>query len=174
MEVLATLSRPTLDSALEPILDIATEYPSLFMPFLDVIVPYLLSLMSPPQWNLPEHQYSPYPLSDMQYAEWLPVANQASECLLAMIQAHPADFNIEERRGYIDSLAGLYIAHQICGFEDQMCREDWLAVTDVRPQTDAIVGKARLTGTQPDQPDDEYPEYPEEALERLSWALGKF
>lgn len=120
------LSRETLDSALEPISELADEYPSLFIPIIDEVMPFLLSLVAPPRDGLPPHSsYSPYPLSHLNLEDWIPVANQAIELMLSVMAHYPGEFESRERQEYVRALVGSMLGYQISAFGDQMDCTEW-------------------------------------------------
>lgn len=178
-QVLPGLDRSALDSAIEPISELADDYPSLFLPIIDQIMPYLLHLIAPPRDGLPIHTYSSYPLSDLDFEEWVPVANQATEMILFIIAAYPKEFERPERIPYIHALVGSLLGHQISGLGGQMDCTDWLDPgANVSPVSrcswcmGSVPIMVVLTPNQLSDEDYDYPAYPEEALVRLSEALG--
>jgi hypothetical protein len=59
----------------------------LFVPSFDSILPYLLSLLSPPLKQLsPGHSFSTYPIPDIGYDEWLEISAPATELLTTLIE----------------------------------------------------------------------------------------
>jgi hypothetical protein len=125
-QILPGLDISSLDSALEPIAELAYECPALFLPILDHVMPFLLHLIAPPRQGLPVHQYSPYPLSDLEFDDWVPVANQATEMILYIIENYPNEFEVPERKPYVQALVGSLLGHQICAFGEQFECTDWL------------------------------------------------
>lgn len=120
------LSRDTLDSALEPLSELADDYPSLFLPIIDQIMPFLLSLIAPPRDGLPQHSsYSPYPLSDLSLDDWRLVANQAIEMMLSIMVNYPGEFEAQERQEYVRALVGSMLGYQISAFGEQMDCAEW-------------------------------------------------
>lgn len=120
------LDRKTLDSAIEPLSELADAFPSLFLPILDNIMPFLLHLIAPPREGLPPHTYTTYPLSDLSYEDWTPVANQATEMILYIMENYPEEFETPDRISYIQTLVGSIMGHQISAFGDQMDCAAWM------------------------------------------------
>jgi hypothetical protein len=130
-QALSRFARHSIDAALEPLGEVASENPSLLVPLIDDFMPHLLSLLAPPIYNMPSHRFSPYPLSGMKYTEWVCIANQASELILAVIEAYPEEFELPARKTYIHSLVGSYIGHQVSGLGPQMDCKAWLVSLSV-------------------------------------------
>nr|XP_019044705.1 hypothetical protein I302_06618 [Kwoniella bestiolae CBS 10118]OCF23635.1 hypothetical protein I302_06618 [Kwoniella bestiolae CBS 10118] len=140
-----------LSHALVPLVDLASVHPNLYLPTLHDILPYLLSLISPPSGST-NHQFSPYPPSNLPTEQWEEIANPATEILLSLCELRPGQLGEWENGKVPRELVGLLIGRQVGSF-DEDC-QDWLDTTNL------------------DEEDEDYPVFAEEALDRLANALG--
>ncbi|WRT68414.1 uncharacterized protein IL334_005390 [Kwoniella shivajii] len=140
-----------LSHALVPLVDLSSVHPNLYLPSLPTILPYLLSIISPPG-DLPPHQFSPYPQSSLSIEEWEEIANPATEIILSLCELRPTQLQNWESGRVGRELVGLLIGRQVASF-DVDC-QDWLDTTNL------------------DEEDEDYPVFGEEALDRLAISLG--
>ncbi|WWC90695.1 uncharacterized protein L201_005632 [Kwoniella dendrophila CBS 6074] len=150
-QALSRLPPKLLSHALVPLVDLASVHPNLFLPALNDILPYLLSMISPPA-GPSSHQFSPYPNSNLPLEDWEEIANPASEILLSLCEMRPSQMDEWESGRVGRELVGLLIGRQVGSLEEDC--QDWLITHD------------------PDEEDEEYPVFAEEALDRLAHALG--
>lgn len=122
---MSSLDRNALESAMEPIVEIADDFPSLFLPIVDQVMTFLLHLAAPPRADLPPHQYSPYPLSELEYEDWGVAAMKATEMMLYIIVNYPEEFEMKERQPHIHALVGSLLGYQISGLAIQIDCTEW-------------------------------------------------
>jgi hypothetical protein len=105
----------------------------LFVPSFSSILPYLLSLLSPPPTALSRaYHFSPYPPSNLSYDLWLEISAPATELLLCLIELKQAQMRKFENGRAIKEIVGLLIADLVKGLEsDGEESLDWLEETDV-------------------------------------------
>lgn len=103
------------------------------MPTLIHTLPYLLSVLSPPNCSLPDHPFSQYPPSKMLYSDWEDVANPATEIMLSLAELRTAQISKWEDGRVAREMVGLQLGRLVAGLEDQgeECT-DWLEDTNVR------------------------------------------
>ncbi|WVQ68050.1 uncharacterized protein L199_006256 [Kwoniella botswanensis] len=148
---LPRLPSESLSHALVPLVDLASVHPNLYLPSLNDILPYLLSLISPPSTSI-SHQFSPYPPSSLPMEQWEEIANPSTEILLSLCELRPTQLEGWETGKVPRELVGLLIGRQVGSF-DEDC-QDWLDTTNL------------------DEEDEDYPVFAEEALDRLANAFG--
>ncbi|KAK4688592.1 hypothetical protein P7C73_g1524, partial [Tremellales sp. Uapishka_1] len=145
-----------LSHALLPMADLASLHPNLFLSALSDILPYLLSILSPPAKSLIPHNFSPYLPSTLDSATWEEIANPSTEIILSLAELRAPQIGAWNEGRVGREFVGLLLARLIVGFADEGedCK-DWLEETDL------------------DEEDESYPALPEEALDRLAMSLGK-
>lgn len=118
--------------ALSALVELAVYYPDLFVPSLPSILPFLLSLLSPPAQHPPPVPLSPYPLTHWRVEEWTNLSNPVTELLLNLLEVRRAQLVAWEEGRAGRELLGLLIARQIVEFEllGDDCA-DWLQADDV-------------------------------------------
>ncbi|ORY35556.1 armadillo-type protein [Naematelia encephala] len=156
-KILPTLPPDIVHHVLRPFVDLAEYHPNLFLPSLDAIFPYLLSLASPPAALLPSsYSFSPYPMSSMEYDDWEEVAGPATEILASLAELRPNDISFWENGKLGNEIVGLLLGWLVAGLasDDEDC-SSWIAESNV------------------DDSDPNYPEQAEETLYRIVFALSE-
>lgn len=141
--------------ALEPLIDIASNYPELFQPSLPTALPFLLMSISPSNtvegssaFNFSRYQAP----KQMIWETWEGIANMAYEILNSLIVSNPIEATTWEN-GYLTfEIVDSLISRQIASFAHDDCQE-WLEQVNL------------------DDEDETYPAYSEETLDRLAQIL---
>lgn len=140
--------------ALQPLIDVASNYPELFQPSLPTTLPFLLTCISPS--NTAEgssFNFSRYHAQrQMEWEVWEGVANMAYEILNSLIVSNPIEATTWEN-GYLTfEIVNSLISRQIASFAHDDCQE-WVEEQNL------------------DDEDETYPAYSEEMLDRLAQIL---
>ncbi|WWD19077.1 hypothetical protein CI109_103535 [Kwoniella shandongensis] len=152
-QTLPQLPPNLLSHALVPLVDLASLHPHLYIPSLSAILPYLLSLLSPPvQPQLQGYQFSSYPPSTLSQEDWEEIANPATEIILSLAELRYTQIGAWEGGRVGREMVGLLIGRQVSSFEEDC--QDWVKATNL------------------DEEDEDYPIFAEEAFDRLAMALG--
>lgn len=140
--------------ALQPLIDVASNYPELFQPTLPTALPFLLTCISPSntaegsQFNFSRYHAQ----KQMDFEVWEGVANMAYEILNSLIVSNPIEATTWEN-GYLTfEIVNSLISRQIASFAHDDCTE-WVEEQNL------------------DDEDETYPAYSEEMLDRLAQIL---
>lgn len=113
-------------------MDLSSTYPSLFHKSLTTILPYLLSLTSPPQVPYTQYAFSPYPPSSLDFEAYEEIANPATEILLSLSELRRLQVLDWEHGRAGKELLGLLTQRLVVALADQgEDSKDWLEADQV-------------------------------------------
>lgn len=102
------------------------------MSSLDEILPYLLSILSPPAALLPDRPFSPYPTSSLPFEDFEQSANLSTEVLLCLCELRPTQMTQWQHCRAGRDLVGLLLARMVASLAEYAdSDEDWVNETNV-------------------------------------------
>lgn len=130
---------PTLVShGLGALVEVAEQYPHLFMAHRASIFPFLLRFLAPPTACVPhfeDYQFSQDQAYIDSYEDWTEVCRPAVEILLLMLENWPTETLAWESGRVIRGLVGWVMADFIASQADDMDDEEWLETVPVCPSS---------------------------------------
>ncbi|CAK9782556.1 ARM repeat-containing protein [Cutaneotrichosporon oleaginosum] len=150
---IASMPSDVLVHALEALVDIASDFPELFIASLPLLIPFLVSCIAPPS-TLSGHPFSRVPHREMGWGAWEDMSAMAFEVLFNLIIADRDNVLMWQNGALVSDVVDALIGRQIASFaaEGEQCQE-WIETEDLEDD------------------DETYPVYSEEMLNRLSMIL---
>lgn len=123
-----------MSHGLLPLVEMAEQYPQLFMAHRASIFPFLLRFLAPPASCVP--LYDDYRFSNDQsyvdvYEDWTEISRPSVEILLAMLENWPTETIAWERGRVLQGLVGWVMADFVASQADDMGNEEWLETVPV-------------------------------------------
>lgn len=131
--VTAIVSMPSdvLVHALEALVDIASDFPELFITSLPILIPFLVSCIAPPS-TLSGHPFSRVPHREMEWGAWEEMSTMAFEVLFNIIIADRDNVLMWQNGALVADIVDALIGRQVAAFaaEGEQCQE-WIETEDV-------------------------------------------
>jgi len=126
------ISPINLGSMLQPIAELASVHPTIFVPSFDTLLPFLLTVTTPITTPTINYNFSPYPAWNVEPHSFDDIANPATEILLTLAELRRTQVLQWQNGRLAKELLGHLIGRHIAALEDQgeECTE-WVEETDV-------------------------------------------
>jgi hypothetical protein len=126
------ISPTNLAHMLQPIAELASMHPTIFVPSFDTLIPFLLTVTTPIPTPTIKYTFSSYPAWNTDPHGFDDIANPATEILLTLAELRRTQILQWQDGRMVKELLGHLIGRHIAALEDQGedC-SDWLEETDV-------------------------------------------
>lgn len=139
--MIRTVSPINLGVILQPLAELASIHPTIFVPSFDTLIPFLLTVTTPPSTPSIDYAFSPYPSWNIEPYGYDEIANPATEILLTLAELRRTQVLQWQDGRMAKELVGHLIGRHIAALEDQSedCA-DWLEETEVRRDSGMNLG----------------------------------
>ena len=123
---------------LQPLAELASVHPTIFVPSFDTLIPFLLTVTTPIASPSIEYSFSRYPAWNIDPYGYGEIANPATEILLTLAELRRNQILQWQDGRMAKELVGHLIGRQVAALEDEgeECT-NWLEETEVRRFTRA-------------------------------------